>query len=188
MKESIDMIFLDINMPHLSGIEFLKAKENPPKVIITTAYPEYALESYDLDVLDYLLKPISFERFFKASNKARQYFELLLKNTASGESKYFFLKCNKRLEKIHFADILFIESMQNYVWIHTIHDKLLCHSTLKNIKAQLPEHLFVQTHKSFIASIKRVKAIEGNQLVINDHKIPISKYLKEEVLKKITRL
>lgn len=183
-EKAIDLIFLDINMPHLSGIDFLKVRTNKqPKVILTTAYAEYALEGYELDVLDYLLKPISFERFFKAATKAKDFFNLA--KATQSNSDYFFLKCNKRLEKIEPANILFVESMQNYIRIITSEETLTAHTTLKSIKGQLSEDLFLQPHKSYLVAIDKIKAIEGNQMIIGPHKIPISKYLKEAVLEKV---
>jgi len=182
---SIDLVFLDINMPHISGLQYLKSSSISPKVIVTTAYHEYALEAYELDILDYLLKPISFERFLKAVNKALHYFELERNVTTKKHVNYFFLKCDKRLEKIIYDDILFIESMQNYVHIHTTTQKLTAHCTLKSIKEKLSPQKYIQTHKSFIIAIDKINAIEGNQVIIQGQKIPISKYLKNEVMKKI---
>ena len=182
---TVDLIFLDINMPHLSGIDFLRMpQQNLPKVILSTAYPEFAIEGYELDILDYLLKPISFERFYKSAVKAKAFFELTQNNTTSD---YFFLKCEKRLEKIVFEEICFIESMQNYVKFFLENETLLAHTTLKSVLAQLPNNQFIQPHKSYIIAIEKIKAIEGNQIIIGPHKIPISKYQKETVLRKILK-
>lgn len=182
-KQAIDLLFLDINMPHLNGIDFLKLKKTTgPKVILCTAYPEYALEGYELEVLDYLLKPISFERFYKAASKAKAYFKM---SAQPKETDYFFIKCDKRLEKISFQDILFLESMQNYVKIITSHETLVAHTTLKALKLQLPSSGFLQPHKSYVVAIDKIKAIEGNQLIIGQHKVPISRYQKEQALEKI---
>ncbi len=183
-ENHIDLVFLDINMPLLSGVDFLRMTKNLPRVIFTTAYPEYAIESFELDVLDYLLKPISFQRFFKSALKAKEYFELLGQSSAK---EYMFVKVNKRLEKIHFEDILFLESQQNYVLIYTNENKLMVHSTLKSLLESLPNDDFIQTHKSFVVAKAHIRAIEGNRILIKEFKIPISKYQKQAVLKEITR-
>src|SRR3569833_1182280 len=122
-KNIIDLVFLDIQMPKMNGIEFLKIMQKPPMVVITTAYPSYALDGFQLNVLDYLLKPITFERFFKAAAKARDYHKLLTANPAGSVEDYFFIKCGGKFEKIFFDDILYIEGMQNYVTIYTAKGK-----------------------------------------------------------------
>src|SRR5882757_7055145 len=122
-RQTVDLIFLDIQMPKMNGIEFLKIMQKPPMVVITTAYPSYALEGFQLNVLDYLLKPITFERFFKSATKAKDYHQLITKSNFSDAQKnesaadYFFIKCGSKYEKIHFADILYVQGMQNYVTI-----------------------------------------------------------------------
>lgn len=186
MEEELDLVFLDINMPQLSGIDFLKGRKITPKVIITTAYPEYALEGYELDVLDYLVKPISFDRFFKAAVKAREYFEVT-RLAPTKPAEFFFLKCDQRLEKVIPAEVLFVESMQNYVRIHLPERTLTAHATLKSIQEELPADSFIHPHRSFLVNAERVQAIDGNRLIVGEHKIPISKYRKEEVLARIVR-
>lgn len=181
-QQEVELVFLDINMPYLTGIDYLKNKQTTAKFILTTAYPEYAMEGYELDVLDYLLKPISFERFFKAVEKAKAYFEHTA--TPVREKNFIFLKCEKRIEKIIFEEILFIESLQNYIRIHTFKERFLAHMPLKKVYEQLPQS-FISPHKSYIINTTQVSAIEGNQLIIQDHKIPISKALKKEILQKI---
>jgi DNA-binding LytR/AlgR family response regulator len=179
-QQKPDMLFLDIEMPYLSGIELLKALKDPPKVILTTAYENFALQGFELDVLDYLLKPISFERFLKAANKAADYFA----SRQQPVQDSIFIKAEGRLEKIFFRDILFIEALENYVAIHTPVKKWLTHATFKSVQAMLPSH-FVQTHKSWIINAEHITTVEGNLLHCGSHKIPISKYQKEEVLQKI---
>jgi two-component system LytT family response regulator len=184
-QKPVDLLFLDIQMPHLTGIEFVKALSNPPKVIFTTAYEQYALQGFELDVLDYLLKPISYERFFKAAWKAHDYF-------SSREEKdtvipYMFAKANGRLEKITFDEILFIEGMENYAAIHFENKKLIIHTTIKALLEKLPAKQFVQTHKSYIAAIKKVESIDGNTLHIQKHQVPVSKYLRDIVLEQIVK-
>jgi len=184
-QQPIDLLFLDIQMPHLTGVDFIKALPKPPKVIFTTAYEQYALQGFELDVIDYLLKPISYERFLKAVWKAQEYF-------TSREEKdttipYMFAKANGRLEKIIFDEILFIEGMVNYAAIHFENKKLIIHTTIKALLEKLPAKQFVQTHKSYIAAINKVESIEGNILYIQKHQVPVSKYLREDVLGQIVR-
>jgi DNA-binding LytR/AlgR family response regulator len=175
------MLFLDIEMPYITGIEFLKGFPNPPKVIFTTAYERYAIQGFELDVLDYLVKPISFERFFKAANKAYDYFLA----QRPGDNQYFFIKSDSRLEKVLFDDILFAEALENYVAIYTVDKKIITHSTLKSVQESLPAKQFIQPHKSYIVNITQVNAIEGNMLHVGKYEVPVSKYQKEEVLEKI---
>jgi len=181
-QKQVDLLFLDIEMPYVNGIDFLKSLSNPPKVIFTTAYERYAIQGFDLDVLDYLLKPISFERFLKAANKAYDYFN---QKQEKQEENYFFVKTDYKLEKIEFDDILFTEAMENYVAIYTSARKVITHSTLKAVQEKLPQKQFIQPHKSYIINLNKIDAIEGNTLHINKYQVPISKYQKEEVMEKI---
>jgi DNA-binding LytR/AlgR family response regulator len=180
-QHAVDLIFLDIEMPYMTGIDFLKSAGNPPKVIFTTAYEQYALQGYELDVLDYLLKPISFDRFLKAANKAFDYF----KSKQTGADDFMFIKAGNKLEKIHFNEIYFIEAMENYVSIYLGDKKLVAHSTLRNIQQQLPVSSFIQPHKSYLVNINAIQSIEGNILNIHQYQVPISKYQKEEVMERI---
>lgn len=182
-KEPVDLLFLDIEMPYVTGIDFLKNITSPPKVIFTTAYEKYALQGFELEVLDYLLKPISFERFMRAANKAFDYFRGQ-QAPASGED-YIFVKADSKLEKIHFSDILFIEALENYVAIYTGEKKIITHLTLKMLQDKLPHGAFIQPHKSYIVSIGKISSIEGNILHVLHYQVPISKYQKEEVMEKI---
>ncbi|HYC86866.1 MAG TPA: LytTR family DNA-binding domain-containing protein [Chryseosolibacter sp.] len=185
-EHQIDLIFLDIHMPRITGIDFLKTLRNPPLVIFTTAFPQYALEGYALDVTDYLVKPITFERFLKAAQKAYEVFSLKRLATQPREgSDYFFVKCDSKFEKVFFKDVLFIESLQNYVVINTVERKLIAYITLSGIEAQLPKDQFIKVHKSFIISVPHVKAIEANEIIIREHRIPISRNLKDEVVEQI---
>jgi DNA-binding LytR/AlgR family response regulator len=182
LKENkAELIFLDIEMPYMTGIDFLKTAANPPKVIFTTAYEKYAIKGYELDVLDYLLKPISFERFLKAANKAFDYFN----NNNEGKSRYTFVKSGSRLEKINFDEILFLEAMENYVGIYTTDKRIVAHSTLKAMAEILPAAEFIQPHKSYIVPVGKINSIEGNTISIGKYQIPVSKYQKDEVMKKI---
>ena len=180
-QQPADLLFLDIEMPYITGIDFLKTATNPPKVIFTTAYEQYAIKGYDLDILDYLLKPISFERFLKAANKAWDFFNTRQETV----NPHLFIKTDSKLEKVNFSDILFVEAMENYVAIYTPEKKLVTHSTLKAMQENLPSFSFIQPHKSYIVNIHCINSIEGNTLHIGQYQVPISKYLKEEVMEKI---
>jgi len=180
-QQQVDLLFLDIEMPYITGIEFIKGYPNPPKVIFTTAYERYAIEGFELDVLDYLVKPISFERFLKAANKAYDYFVA----KQPEEQQYFFIKTDNKLEKVLFSDILFAEALENYVAIYTADKKIITHATLKSVQESLPAKQFVQPHKSYIININHVNAIEGNVLHIGKFEVPVSKYQKDEMLEKI---
>jgi DNA-binding LytR/AlgR family response regulator len=183
---SVDLIFLDIQMPKISGIDFLKTLKNPPLVIFTTAFPEYALEGYALDVTDYLLKPITFERFLKAAQKALDLHTLKKQSLGVREpADYFFIKSEGKFEKIFFNDALYLEGMQNYVIIHTTAKKFITYMTLTDLEDQLPHDQFIKVHKSFIISIPQVTAIEGNEIIIGSHHVPVSRTLKDDVVNQI---
>jgi len=175
-SNQIDLIFLDINMPIVSGIDWLKGLKNSPSIIMTTAYEEHALESFTYNVLDYLVKPISFERFLQAVNKVNNYY------IHKTENEVLFLKSEKQLKKINLNDILFAEAMQNYIKIVTGTETLITHMSLKTFKDQLPENSFIQTHKSYIVSKYKVDKIVENQIIIGEYIVPISVRLKKEVL------
>jgi DNA-binding LytR/AlgR family response regulator len=181
----IDLLFLDIHMPGVSGIDFLKGLKDPPMAIFTTAYSEHALEGFSLDVIDYLLKPITFERFKKAAQKAFEFYELRQKaSTASSDigDIFFFVKSDGKYEKVLFDEVCFIEALQNYAIIHTTSRKLITYITLTSLENQLPKRQFLKVHKSYIVSLPRIKAIEGSEIVIGDARIPVSRALKDEVM------
>jgi DNA-binding LytR/AlgR family response regulator len=184
-QQKVDLIFLDIQMPKMNGIELLKIMQKPPMVIITTAYPSYALEGFQLNVLDYLLKPITFERFFKAATKALDYHKLLNKDNTKQEEDYFFIKCGSKYEKIPFDDILYVEGMQNYVNIYTKKGKYVTMLSLKSLEENLDPLLFIRVHKSYIVSINKINVIEGNEIFIQTERIPISRNFRQEVLEKV---
>jgi DNA-binding LytR/AlgR family response regulator len=189
-KGPVDLIFLDIQMPKMNGIEFLKIMQKPPMVIITTAYPSYALEGFQLNVLDYLLKPITFERFFKAASKARDYHRLLTRphgesNNGTADDDYFFIKCGNKYEKIPFEDILYVEGMQNYVNIYTQKGKFMTILSLKSLEENLDPHTFIRVHKSYIVSISKIESIDGNEIFIQTHHIPISRNYRQQVIDKV---
>jgi len=185
-RQPIDLLLLDIQMPRLTGIEFLKTLSHPPMAIITTAYSEYALEGYSLDVIDYLVKPIPFDRFLRAVQKAHDFHQLRRTETQPlSVPDYFFVKSNGKFERVAFNDILYVESMQNYVLIHLPGQKLIVYMTLAGLEAQLPPRRFMKVHKSFIVALEQVRAIENNEIIIGQARIPISRALKEDVLKRI---
>jgi DNA-binding LytR/AlgR family response regulator len=187
----VQLIFLDIQMPRLTGLEFLKSLTHPPPVILTTAFPQYALEGFELNVLDYLVKPVSFDRFLKAAMKAKEYYEVRNKNypEATGEHRegYFFIKADSKLVKVFYDEILFVEALQNYVSIHTTSRKLITYLTFKSIEDYLPADRFIRTHKSFIISAARIDHIEGNHIRIGTHQVPISRSSKDEVMEKLLK-
>jgi DNA-binding LytR/AlgR family response regulator len=186
---AVDLIFLDINMPKINGVDFLKSSKITAHVIMTTAYAEYAVEAYGLDVLDYLVKPIAFERFLKACNKARE-IDSLKKNTQSQPDKrddHFFIKCNNQIEKVFYDDLLYAEAMLNYVMLYTSSNKMMVYVTIKNLEEQLPADIFIKVHKSFIVNKTKIKSIEGNILDIGNNKIAISQGLREKVVAEIVK-
>jgi DNA-binding LytR/AlgR family response regulator len=186
-KYQPDLMFLDIQMPRLTGIEFLKTLSTPPMVIFTTAYPNYALQGFELDVVDYLVKPYPFDRFLKAVNKARDLY--LLKSNRENQQdpggKYFFVKSDNKLERIVCSEIEFIEAMENYVVIRSLDQKTITMMTMKSIEEILPATDFIRIHKSFIVNKEKVKSIEGNELQVGTVKLPISRQKKQEVLARI---
>lgn len=186
-KQPIDLIFLDIQMPGTTGLELLKKLDPRPVSIITTAYPNYALEGFELDVMDYLVKPIPFSRFEKAVAKAREFWKLkkALQKGHSNSSAYFFVKCENRFEKIMYEDLLFVEAMQNYVIFHTASKKYVSYLTLKLAEESLPSDKFIKVHKSYIVALDKIENIEGRMVKIGDKRIGIGKNNKEEILKRI---
>lgn len=189
-EKAVDLIFLDIQMPIMNGIDFLKSTATKPMVIITTAFPSYALEGYQLEVLDYLLKPITFNRFFQAVNKAKKYHLLKQSPTQQLTTKTtdsFFIKCDHKYEKLYFDEILFVQAMQNYVTIYTTKGKYTTLLYLKNVAQNLDNERFLRVHKSYLVAIDKIKTIEDNELLIDNFRIPISRNYKEVVLKKILR-
>lgn len=179
-QQPVDVLFLDIEMPYMTGIELLRNLSKPPKVVFTTAYEKYAVHGYELEVLDYLLKPISFDRFLKTANKIYDYFQ----PQAAGND-YFFVKVDSKLEKIAVNEILFVEAMENYVAIHVPERKIITHLTLKMLQEHLPVTSFVQPHKSYLVAIDKINSIEGNTLYVGAFRIPVSKHQKEETLQRI---
>lgn len=177
-KNHIDVVFLDIQMPKITGIDFLKNLQNPPLIIITTAFPEYAIEGYELNILDYLLKPISFERFFKAALKAQNYFNAKINEYTPASESFFFIKSNQKIEKIYIDDILYIEALSNHVIIYTRQKKYIAYMSFKGIESQLPKNYFLKIHKSFIVSINAIQTIDNDEVILENKTLPISKSYK----------
>ncbi len=182
-EKPIDLLFLDIQMPDLTGLQLLRMLKNPPAVVLTTAYSEFALEGYELDVLDYLLKPIEFERFYRAVSK------LLTPKPNSlplgegrGGANYFFVKTDHQIVKVNFADILFIESLREYVRIHTTTQRIVARLAMQRLEEELPSAKFIRIHRSYIVNIDAVQKIEGNLLHIGKEMLPVSKGKREEFM------
>ena len=186
-SRTIDLMFLDINMPKMNGIEFLKTSSSLPLAILTTAYTDYAIEGFELDAVDYLVKPFSFERFLKACNKAKEFFELRNKNANTSAVDYFFVKCDGKIEKLFYGDVICIEAMMNYVVLYTEDKKLVVYLTLKGIADQLPGEIFLKVHKSTIVNINKIQSIEGNEINLGKLKVTISQNLQESAMKQILK-
>lgn len=184
----VDLMFMDINMPQMSGLNLLKTLKDPPLVIVTTAYTEYAIECYEFDVIDYLKKPFSFERFMKAIAKAEFNYELRRKAESSnvfenGSDDFFFVKCNKKTVRINFADIVYVEALGDYVKIFTKNEHFVTNLTMKKLIATLPADDFIRIHKSFIIAMKSITAIEGNMVYLDVHKLPIGSSYRRDFFK-----
>lgn len=182
----VDLLFLDINMPYLSGLEFLDSLERPPMAIFTTAYSEHALEGYRLQIVDYLLKPITFQRFYQASLKAQQLFSL----TASSKQPvpadpFLYIRQGEGFQKISWIDILYIEGMQNYAKLHFKNQVLVIHQTMISLEETLPKEKFFRIHKSFLVNIDHIDSIACGRLSINGQQLPISRTRREALLKEV---
>lgn len=183
---TIDLIFLDINMPLLDGLNFIKSLEKKPLIIVTTAHIEYAVESYELDVLDYLVKPIPFPRFVKAINKVFKNLNPPKVNTTQIDKPYFFIKIDKKkMKKIYLDEILVIESLKDYLKITTQSKRYIIHQTLSSFTDQLPEDNFIRIHRSYTIAINKIDTIEGNSLEIGGVRYPFGRTYIEDVKNKI---
>jgi DNA-binding LytR/AlgR family response regulator len=183
----IQLLFLDIQMPKITGMDFIRSLTHAPPVIFTTAYPQYAVEGFELNALDYLVKPISFERFLKAALKAKEFYEVRDKNIKEANPGHFFIKTDNKLVRIAFDEVIFAEGLQNYVIIHTRERKYITYLTLKSVEDYLPAAHFIKTHKSYIVAASMIESIEGNEIRIGQHHIPISRNLKDEVMEKLLK-
>lgn len=188
-RGEVQLLFLDIQMPKITGLDFFKTLRHAPPVIFTTAYPQYALEGFEVNALDYLVKPVSFDRFLKAALKAKEYYEVREKNISetAPTKDYFFIKADNKLVKIAFDDILFAEALQNYVTIHTKEKRYLSYLTFRSVEDYLPADQFIKVHKSYIVAAHKIDSIDGNEVSIGQHHIPISRNLKEEVMEKLLK-
>ncbi len=182
-SNTVNFVFLDINLPDISGIDFIKTIKNPPAIIMTTAYPDYAVSSFELDtIVDYLVKPFSFDRFLKAINKVEERISVSKNNEIQEDKASLFLNVDKTLHKIVLNDILYLESDRNYITVVTLNKKLSYLDSLKNWKEKLPENQFVQIHKSFIINSKHVDKIAGNEIYVKSNRLPIGRSYKQELL------
>ncbi|MFK7923938.1 MAG: LytR/AlgR family response regulator transcription factor [Bacteroidia bacterium] len=195
-REEVDLLFLDIQMPRLSGIELLRNISNPPKVIFTTAYRDYALQGYELDVMDYLLKPISFDRFLKAVNKLNR--DQLTSNITPSptpslesipanqyEEAFLYLKADKKMVKILLKDILYIESLKDYIRVKTNHKTVTAYQRISFMEEKLPENRFLRIHRSFIVAKDKIDAFSPPSVEIGDITLPIGRNYRSEVLKSL---
>ncbi len=181
-KQSADIMFLDLNMPKLKGFDFLRTLQRPPTIIVTTAYKEFALEGYELNVADYLLKPFSFERFAIAINKATAKQEITrMPLIPAGISKKFFIKGDKKHHQLATEEILYIEAYGNYCKVHTSREVIISHEKISEFELRLDENLFMRVHKSFLVSRDKIDLIEGNRIIIDEDKIPIGQTYRSAV-------
>lgn len=198
-KEPVDLIFLDIQMPQITGVEFIKALQDPPMFIFTTAYSNYALEGYELNAIDYLLKPISFERFMKAINKVLSQYELRNRDTVPADQAppvedgedFFFVKADKKLVKIKYDEILYIEGLKDYVIIRMEQGRVVTLQTMKSLEEKLPPHLFKRIHRSYIVSIDKIHAVDGTAVDVFEKgqmkQLPIGKNYRDEILDMVNK-
>ena len=194
-KKDVDLVFLDIQMPQITGIEFVRSLSDPPMIIFTTAYSDYALDGFDLGAADYLLKPISFERFMKAVNKAREQYDLRHQehgsNHGSDTDEHFFVKADKKLVKVRFNDILYIEGLKDYVIIRLEEGRVITLQTMKSLEDKLPAGLFRRIHRSYIVSMNKIHAVVGNMVEVIEKgqtkHLPIGKNYRDELLELINQ-
>ncbi len=179
-NNDVDLIFLDIQMPEISGIDFLKSLDNPPMVILTTAYPNYALDGFNLDAVDYLLKPIPEDRFKKAVQKAKDLYLLRHPVNQSGDEgeDHIFVKADQKLVKLRYDDIYYVEALADYVKIHTLDKRIITLQTMKKMEERLPSDRFIRVHRSFIVGIGKIKSVSGNKIELPQQQIPIGKNYK----------
>ncbi|WP_020569201.1 LytR/AlgR family response regulator transcription factor [Neolewinella persica] len=180
-KDTVDLMFLDLNMPKLTGFDFLKTLRQPPQVIVTTAYSEHALQGFELDVVDYLLKPFGFDRLVQAVNKAT--IRTAPNATGSGETveQRFFIKGDKTYHQVNTADIRYIEAFGNYTKMFFADDFLLCHESISAYADILPKDQFMRVHKSFVVAVAKIDRIQGNVLVLGESKVPVGQTYRREV-------
>lgn len=183
-KETIDLVFLDINLPKLKGLDFIRTLKNPPKIIITSAYHEYALQGYELNVVDYLLKPIEFSRFLMAVNKLKTDRQEVLSPKADLliDRDHLFFNVSKKLVKIYLDEILIIESLREYIRITTQSKTILTKLQISEVETLLPPHEFIRVHRSFIVAKRKIESFSSSEVEINNKQIPIGRHYKDQVL------
>ena len=186
-KHDVQLIFLDINLPKLSGINFIKTLLQSPLIIFTTAYPEFAVEGFELNAVDYLLKPFSFERFLKAVNKVVEKLNNPMVSKKEEKNSYIFFRSDKKIHKVDLENILYIEAIGDYMKVITDSGQLIINETMKNLQEELPAGSFIRVHKSFIISRSKIKYIEGNYVQIEDKSIPIGATYRNDVLTAIDK-
>ena len=183
-KETVDLIFLDINMPKLSGFDFLKTLPQPPNIIVTSAHQEYALEGYELNVTDYLLKPFSFERFVKAIQKIPARTDQdFPKRAVELKKDRLFVRGEKKIHQLHLENILYIESNGNYVKIYNTGETIQCYKTLSSFETLLPASDFMRIHRSYLVALDKIEVVEGNRIAIKDHIIPVGRKYQGDLLR-----
>ncbi len=184
-SEEVDLIFLDIQMPQISGLDWLKSLRNPPLVIFSTAFSEYAVEGFELNAVDYLLKPIAFDRFLKAVNKAKDQLKAQKQDLPTNDN-YMFVKADKKLVKVSFEDIVYIEGLKDYVIIRLEQDRVITLQTMKSLEEKMPSNLFRRIHRSYIVNIQKIQALDGSMIEVtlkNQTKLlPIGKNYRDDVL------
>jgi DNA-binding LytR/AlgR family response regulator len=176
-----DLIFLDIEMPKVSGLQMLKRTNIESMVILTTAFPQYALDGYELDIIDYLLKPFALHRFLKAVQKAKDFYEMKSPSGTSLPPSYIFIKSEKRIEKVELNDILYAEVLGNYVTICTKRKKIIAYLTMKSLESQLSPSDFIKIHQSFLVNRSKIESVEGNELKVGEKSLPISRNYRDSV-------
>lgn len=184
-KNDTDLLFLDVEMPDMSGIDLLKSLQSPPMTVLTTAYTDYALEGFDLGVIDYLVKPIRLERFISAVNKAREYLrlrELSVQTEQLPDQDHIFLKADRKFVKVFLDDILYIQGMKDYVMVYTAESRVITAMNMKTINSQLDSSRFVRVSKSYIINVSKIVEVKNNSVMIQDVEIPIGKKYKEHFL------
>lgn len=185
-NEDIDLMFLDIQMPQITGIEFLRSLNNPPEVILTTAHNQYALEGFELNVVDYLMKPISMDRFMKAVNKASEKINSKSSEKSGDTEDFIFVKSDKKLVKIKYDDIIYIEGLKDYVIIRMNTGRVITLQTMKSLESKLPDNLFMRIHRSYIVALNKIDAFFGNSVEVKEKgeskPIPVGKNYKEDLL------
>jgi len=186
-KQDIDLMFLDINMPRLTGLELLESMQNPPLTILTTAYSEFALEGFRLNVVDYLLKPYTFQRFFQATQKAVDLYKsrIVLDEKDDGRTFDMYIRQGDSFQRINWEDILFVESMQNYLKLHFADKMFVIHQTMASLEEMLPKDSFFRIHNSYLVNVNQIDKINGGRLFVNGNELPISKHRKEAFLNSI---